>query len=274
MSPDKTPERTRTASGTTVLGVSDLTVGYNGVPIVHNVSLELVAGNTACVVGPNGCGKSTLLKGLAGLIKPMGGTVELMERGDITEMSTAERAANGMGYVPQIDDVFRPLTVEENIVIGGYTLPREKVAANKDRVLELFPRLKSMLKRHAGVLSGGERKMLAMARVLMLEPKVLLLDEPTAGLTEEMATRLLDEQLAELKASGIAVLLVEQRANLAMASADWAYVLATGRVRRSGSAAELRADPSFSHIFLGGTEEALLAGADGTTTTEGEVRCS
>ncbi len=260
-------------AGAPVLGVEDLTVGYNGVPIVHNVSLKLTAGATACVVGPNGCGKSTLLKGLAGLVKPMGGAVELAGCGDITAMSTAERAASGVGYVPQIEDVFKPLTVEENIVIGGYTLSRDKVAANKERVLELFPRLKTMLKRHAGVLSGGERKMLAMARVLMLEPKVLLLDEPTAGLTEEMATRLLDEQLAELKTSGIAVLLVEQRANLAMASADWAYVLASGRVRRSGSAAELRADPSFSHIFLGGTEENFV-NADENTKTEGEVRCS
>ena len=273
MSPDESPVGSAMNSGTTVLGVRDLTVGYNGVPIVHDVSLELAAGTTACVVGPNGCGKSTLLKGLAGLVKPMGGVVDLAGRGDITGMSTAERAVSGMGYVPQIDDVFKPLTVEENIVIGGYTLSRSKVAANKERVLELFPRLKSMLKRHAGVLSGGERKMLAMARVLMLEPTVLLLDEPTAGLTEEMASRLLDEQLTELKADGIAVLLVEQRANLAMASADWAYVLATGRVRRSGSAAQLRADPSFSHIFLGGTEEALVAAAE-TTDTEGEVRCS
>jgi ABC-type branched-subunit amino acid transport system ATPase component len=256
--------------GQKVLGVTDLSVGYNGVAIVHGVSLEVTAGTTSCVVGPNGCGKSTLLKGLAGLVTPMAGTVELKDRGDITTMSTAERAAGGMGYVPQIDDVFKPLTVEENIVIGGYTLPRNKVAANKERVLELFPRLKTMLKRHAGVLSGGERKMLAMARVLMLEPTVLLLDEPTAGLTEEMASRLLDEQLAELKTGGIAILLVEQRANLAMASADWAYVLASGRVRRSGSAAELRADPSFSHIFLGGTEENFAS----STQNEGEVRCS
>jgi len=255
------------SAGEKVLGVSDLTVGYNGVAVVANVSLEVAAGRTSCVVGPNGCGKSTLLKGLAGLVTPMGGTVELMGRGDITTMSTSERASNGMGYVPQIDDVFKPLTVEENITIGGYTLPRKKVAANKERVLELFPRLKTMLKRHAGVLSGGERKMLAMARVLMLEPTVLLLDEPTAGLTEEMATRLLDEQLAELKTSGIAILLVEQRANLAMASADWAYVLASGQVRRSGSAAELRADPSFSHIFLGGTEETFAAAIPENTTT-------
>lgn len=159
----------------------------------------------------------------------MGGAVELMGSGDITTMSTADRAAAGVGYVPQIEDVFKPLTVEENIVIGGYTVSRAKGVANKERVLELVPRLKMMLKRHAGLLSGGERKILGMARVLMLEPKVLLLDEPTAGLTEEMATRLLDEQLAELKAGGIAVLLVEQRANLAMASADWAYVLAGGQ---------------------------------------------
>ena len=258
------------ADGESVLQVQDLTVGYNGVAIVHGISLELHAGRTACIVGPNGCGKSTMLKGLAGLIEPMGGTVRLAGRGDITTMSTAERAAGGMGYVPQIDDVFGPLTVEENIVVGGYRMPRKILNTNKDRFLELFPKLKTMLKRHAGVLSGGERKMLAMARVLMLEPSVLLLDEPTAGLTEEMASRLLDEQLGELKRSGIAVLLVEQRANLAMASADWAYVLATGRVRRSGSAAQLRADPSFSHIFLGGTEETF---AD-LTTHEGEVRCS
>lgn len=262
-------DRTQVIAGDAVLGVRDLTVGYHGVPIVHGVSLDLVAGATACVVGPNGCGKSTLLKGLAGLIKPICGSIELMDRGDITALSTAERAAGGMGYVPQIDDVFGPLTVEENIVIGGYTLSRKQVAVNKDRVLELFPRLQSMLKRHAGVLSGGERKMLAMARVLMLEPTVLLLDEPTAGLTEEMASRLLDEQLAELKASGIAILLVEQRANLAMASADWAYVLASGRVRREGSAADLRADPSFSHIFLGGTEEALATTPAAQVITDG-----
>lgn len=246
--------RTHVLPGDVVLTVRDLVAGYSGVPIVHDVSLTLVAGQTACVVGPNGCGKSTMLKALAGLITPMGGTVELMDNGDITTMSTAERAANGMGYVPQIDDVFAPLTVAENIMVGGYRLPAKKVAVNRDRVLDLFPRLRTMLKRHAGVLSGGERKMLAMARVLMLEPSVLLLDEPTAGLTEEMASRLLDEQLGELKRSGIAILLVEQRANLAMASADWAFVLSAGRVRRSGSAAELRDDPDFAHIFLGGAD--------------------
>lgn len=264
-------DRTHVISGDKVLEVTDLTVGYHGVAVVQGVSLQVVAGSTSCVVGPNGCGKSTLLKGLAGLVMPMSGTVELMDRGDITRMPTAGRAANGMGYVPQIDDVFKPLTVEENITIGGYTLPRAKVSANKEKVLALFPRLKTMLKRHAGVLSGGERKMLAMARVLMLEPTVLLLDEPTAGLTEEMATRLLDEQLAELKASGIAILLVEQRANLAMASADWAYVLASGRVRRSGSAAELRADPSFAHIFLGGTEATFASTAPEAITTESHM---
>lgn len=247
-------DRTHVLEGDVVLTVHDLTSGYSGVPIVHDLSLVLVAGTTACVVGPNGCGKSTMLKTLAGLIRPMSGTVELMDKGDITTMSTAERAANGVGYVPQIDDVFPPLTVEENILVGGYRLPKRKVAANKDAVLDLFPRLRGMLKRHAGVLSGGERKMLAMARVLMLEPSVLLLDEPTAGLTEEMATRLLDEQLGELKHSGIAILLVEQRANLAMASADWAFVLNAGRVRRSGSAQELRSDPDFAHIFLGGAD--------------------
>jgi ABC-type branched-subunit amino acid transport system ATPase component len=124
-----------------------------------------------------------------------------------------------------------------------------------------------MLGRAAGRLSGGERKMLAMARVLMLEPSVLLLDEPTAGLTEEMASRLLDEQLEELKEQGIAVLLVEQRANLALHSADHAYVLSSGRVRREGDAEDLRNDPSFAHIFLGGAPGELSP--DPTLASEG-----
>ena len=252
-----------------LLRVDNLTAGYQGVAVVHDIKLQLVAGQTACVVGPNGCGKSTLLKTVAGLIRPIGGSVELAACGDITAMSTAERAANGMGYVPQIDDVFAPLTVEENIMVGGYRLSAQRSRANRDKVLDLFPRLRNMLKRHAGVLSGGERKMLAMARVLMLEPRVLLLDEPTAGLSEEMASRLFDEQLAELKRAGLAVLLVEQRANLAMASADWAYVLATGRVRRSGSASELRADPNFSHIFLGGADDGIATGGQRADTPAG-----
>lgn len=235
-----------------VLEIHQFSTGYNGMPIVHDISLKVRAGETSCIVGPNGCGKSTLLKGIGGLLKPLAGHVHLQGAGDVTGKPMPELVAMGVGYVPQVDDVFRPLTVEENLDVGGYRLKAREVPRRRAEVLDLFPKLKDMLARPAGLLSGGERKMLAMARVLMLRPRLLLLDEPTAGLTEEMASRLLDGQLKELKANGIAVLLVEQRANLAMRSADYAYVLSSGRVRREGSAAELRVDPSFAHIFLGG----------------------
>jgi ABC-type branched-subunit amino acid transport system ATPase component len=259
MSPDEKPGSVDVTKGDAAFTVEKLTTGYNGMPIVHEVSLVVRAGETACVVGPNGCGKSTLLKALAGLLPVFSGSVSMRGIGEVTGRSTPELVRAGVGYVPQVNDVFAPLSVEENLEVGGYPLRKAQVTARKRAVLEMFPRLGDMLSRHAGRLSGGERKMLAMARVLMLEPSVLLLDEPTAGLTEEMATRLLDGQLADLKASGIAVLLVEQRANLALHSADRAYVLSSGRVRREGDAADLRNDPSFAHIFLGGASEGLSA---------------
>ena len=159
----------------------------------------------------------------------------------------------GLGFVPQTKDVFDTLTVTENLEMGGYLLPARDVRARIDEVTTVFPRLAAMLTRPAGKLSGGERKMLAMGRVLMLQPAVFLLDEPTANLAPAIARTLLEEHVSALAAGGAAVLVVEQRARAVLAISDRTYVLAGGEVRMEGTPAELAASPAFVESFLGGT---------------------
>jgi ABC-type branched-subunit amino acid transport system ATPase component len=172
---------------------------------------------------------------------------------DVTHWAPEEVARAGVGYVPQVDDVFPPLTVRENLEMGGYLLPSRDVRARIDEVTAIFPRLGAMLSRPAGKLSGGERKMLAMGRVLMLRPSVFLLDEPTANLAPAIARTLLEEHVRGLAGSGAAVLVVEQRARAALAISSRTYVLAGGEVRMEGTPAELLASPAFVESFLGGT---------------------
>ena len=179
------------------------------------------------------------------------GTVTIGDR-TITNLPPEEVARAGVGYVPQVDDVFAPLTVRENLEMGGYLLHRGEVAPRIERVLAVFPRLSGMLGRSAGKLSGGERKMLAMGRVLMLDPGVFLLDEPTANLAPMIAASLLEEHVRGLAASGAAVLIVEQRAKAVLAISDRTYVLGGGEVRMEGTPAELSASPEFVESFLGG----------------------
>jgi ABC-type branched-subunit amino acid transport system ATPase component len=162
--------------------------------------------------------------------------------------------------VPQVDDVFAPLTVRENLEMGGYLLPRKQVSSHVEQVLSVFPRLGSMLGRHAGKLSGGERKMLAMGRVLMLEPAVFLLDEPTANLAPAIARSLLDEHVRRLAEGGATVLIVEQRAKAVLAISDRTYVLGGGRLQLEGTPAELSASPDFVRSFLGGGGRAIPSG--------------
>jgi len=164
----------KSAVGVALLA-EDIHAGYGSGDIIHGVSVRAAAGQVASIVGPNGSGKSTLLKALTGVVRVSKGRVLAGER-DITGLPPEEVARAGVGYVPQVDDVFAPLTVKENLAMGGYLLPRRDTAARVDRVLTVFPRLAQMLTRRAGKLSGGERKMLAMGRVLMLEPAVFLLD--------------------------------------------------------------------------------------------------
>ena len=234
-----------------VLTATGLAAGYDGRAIVSGITVQASPGRVVSIVGPNGSGKSTLLKSLVGVVKILEGSVKV---GDtvITNMAPEEVAKIGVGYVPQIDDVFPPLSVKENLEIGGYLLARAEIRERIDAVLEFFPKLKVMMTRKAGKLSGGERKMLAMGRVLMLSPSVLVLDEPTANLAPIVATQLLEEYIRGFANFGSTVLLVEQRAKAALRISDHTYVLGGGRVVLEGAPAELQSNPIFVESFLGG----------------------
>ena len=241
----------RTARGMP-LRATGVTAGYGGDPVIRNITVLAEPGEVVSLVGANGSGKSTFLKSLVGVVRVTAGTVVIGET-DLTRKAPEEVARAGVGYVPQVDDVFAPLTVRENLEMGGYLLPSGQVRARIDEVTTVFPRLGAMLSRAAGKLSGGERKMLAMGRVLMLQPAVFLLDEPTANLAPAIARTLLEEHVRRLAASGATVLVVEQRARAVLAISDRTYVLAGGEVRMEGTPAELAASPAFIESFLGGT---------------------
>ncbi|MGH3272888.1 MAG: ABC transporter ATP-binding protein [Streptosporangiaceae bacterium] len=229
----------------------NVTAGYGGDPVIRAITVQADPGQVVSIVGPNGSGKSTLLKSLVGVVRVSGGRVLVGGR-DVTNLPPEEIARAGVGYVPQVDDVFAPLTVRENLEMGGYLLGKKEIGPRIEHVLTVFPRLGTMIQRAAGRLSGGERKMLAMGRVLMLEPAVFLLDEPTANLAPQIAGTLLDEHVRRLAERGATVLIVEQRARAVLAISDHTYVLGGGEVRMEGSPAELSASPAFIDSFLGG----------------------
>ena len=232
------------------LVVEGLGAGYGGELVVREVDVEVGEGEIATVVGPNGSGKSTLLKAITGVIEVSEGRVLLRDQ-EITRLPTDVIMRRGVGYVPQLNDVFAPLTVEENLQAGGYTLRKSEVSQSVQRVMEIFPALAEMRSRTAGRLSGGERKMLAIGRALMVQPPVLILDEPTANLSPALARIVLEEYVARLKAAGVAVLLVEQRAREALKVSDWGYVMVAGRLAVSSNATELAERDDMGELFLG-----------------------
>jgi ABC-type branched-subunit amino acid transport system ATPase component len=234
------------------LKATGVTAGYGGDPVIRDITVYAEPGQVVSLVGANGSGKSTLLKSMVGVVRVSAGTV-LVGDVTVTNRPPEEIARAGVGYVPQVDDVFAPLTVRENLEMGGYLLRPKEVRSRIDHVVTVFPRLASMLTRPAGKLSGGERKMLAMGRVLMLEPSVFLLDEPTANLAPAIARSLLEEHVRNLAQGGASVLIVEQRARAVLAISDRTYVLAGGEVRMEGTPDELTATPAFVESFLGGT---------------------
>jgi ABC-type branched-subunit amino acid transport system ATPase component len=249
--PAVSPDREHAARGQRIQA-ENVTAGYGGDPVIWTVSVQAEPGQVVSLVGPNGSGKSTLLKSMVGIVHVSAGRVLVGDR-DVTNLAPEEVARAGVGYVPQVDDVFAPLSVRENLEMGGYLLARKEIGARIEHVLTVFPRLATMLQRPAGKLSGGERKMLAMGRVLMLEPAVFLLDEPTANLAPAIAQSLLADHVRRLAERGAAVLIVEQRAKAVLAISDRTYVLGGGRLRMEGTPAELAGSPAFVDSFLGGT---------------------
>ena len=232
------------------LQAEGITAGYGGVPVIRDVSISVGPGEVVAIIGPNGAGKSTLLKSLVGILRLDSGRI-LLGPDDVTGRAPEDLARRGVGYVPQVNDIFEPLTVLENLEMGGYLLSAAQIKTRVIEVGAVFPQLPPMLKRRADKLSGGERKMLAIARVLMLDPKVLILDEPTANLSPKLADNLLAEHVKRLAGLGKAVLLVEQRARAALAIADWTSVLVSGSVRLEGRPADLVKRQDFEELFLG-----------------------
>jgi len=232
------------------LRAEGVTAGYGGDPVIRDVSIAVGPGEVVAVIGPNGAGKSTLLKALVGILRITTGRV-LLGQAEITNRPPEDLARRGIGYVPQVSDIFEPMTALENLEMGGYLLPRRLLHERIPQVARIFPALPPLLKRRADKLSGGERKMLAVARVLMLDPQVLILDEPTANLSPNLADELLRDHVTRLASAGKAVLLVEQRARAAMQVASWASVLVSGATRLEGRPHELMRRADFEELFLG-----------------------
>jgi branched-chain amino acid transport system ATP-binding protein len=228
-----------------------LSAGYDRSPVVHGVSISVAPGEIVSIVGPNGSGKSTLLKAIVGVVETLSGEVLIGGR-DVTGCGSEEIARIGVGYVPQVDDVFPPLTVRENLEMGGYLLKSRQIESRIEHVMSIFPRLSQMSSRRAGKLSGGERKMLAMGRALMLGPALVVLDEPTANLAPAIAHTVLQDHIRQLAATGASVLVVEQRARAVLEISDRTYVLGGGRLQMEGTPAHLANSPEFVESFLGG----------------------
>ena len=226
-----------------------MTGGYGGADIIHDCSISVERGEIAVIVGPNGAGKSTAMKALLGMLSLRSGAVRL-DGEDITGLSPQDRVGRGMAFVPQTDNVFATMTVRENLEMGAF-LRRDDIAGTMDRVFELFPALKEKRDSPAGELSGGQRQQVAVGRALMTEPAVLLLDEPTAGVSPIVMDGLF-ERMLEIRSAGIAILMAEQNARQALAIADRGYVLVTGRNRFTDSGRALLDNPEVRRSFLGG----------------------
>ncbi|MBI4587379.1 MAG: ABC transporter ATP-binding protein [Candidatus Rokubacteria bacterium] len=234
-----------------MLETRGLVTGYDEIAIVRGIDLVIRGGAVTSIIGPNGAGKSTALKALMGLLTPWEGEIWLNSE-PITREAAHRRVTRGLAYVPQGRIVFPTMTVLENLEVGAFILRRQRARIEEalDRVLTLFPVLRARHRQLAGTLSGGEQQMLAIARGLMTTPQVLLLDEPSLGLSPRFV-ELVFAKLVELKAAGFTVAMVEQKASRALQVSDWGYVLNMGRIAFAGPAAELLADERVKRLYLG-----------------------
>jgi branched-chain amino acid transport system ATP-binding protein len=237
-----------------------VTAGYGPVPVVRGLKAQAEAGQVVGILGANGSGKSTFMKALTGQLKLASGSVWVGDR-EITGLPAYQIARSGVGYVPQVANVFPSLTVVENLEIGGYTR-KQGLKQRIGEVLDIFPDLKNATTKRAGALSGGQRNLLGMARALMLDPTVVLFDEPTAGLSPAY-TQIVWEQVKRIAANGAAVVVVEQNVDLALEGADWIYLLVDGRNHLEGTPAEVSSH-DISAIFLGGTGVRAQSSLNGT----------
>lgn len=233
-----------------LITVSELVAGYgNNAPILHDVDMSLQAGEIGVIVGPNGAGKSTLLKSIFGLLNIHSGNIQL--RGlDVTGLRADQLVEKGLAFVPQEFNVFQSLTVEENLEMGAFTR-HQGIHETIDKVYTYFPPLKEKRRQPAGELSGGQRQMVAMGRALMADPEVLLLDEPTAGLSPLFMEKIFERILA-VNEAGVTVLMVEQHARQALEIADMGFVLVTGQNAYTDTGEALLADQEVAKAFLGG----------------------
>jgi len=232
-----------------LLAAEEIYGGYGGVDILNGVSIRVEPGEIVTIVGPNGAGKSTFIKAVCGLVTVRAGTVTFEDR-DITGIAPENAARMGISYVPQEYNVFTSLTVTENLEMGAF-LRSDDYSGQIEKIFTLFPRLKERRSQPVWQMSGGERQMVAMSRALMLEPKLLMLDEPTAGLSPLFMDQVFD-QVKQINALGIGVLMVEQNAKQALAVSDRGYVLAMGRNRHEDRADRLLANKEIAEMFLGG----------------------
>jgi len=233
------------------LVVRDLVAGYEpGVPVVNGASLSVSAGEIVAVLGPNGAGKSTLIKAIAGVAPIMSGAVFLNGE-EITRLPAHRMVRRGLAFVPQTENVFTGMSVEDNLRLAAGILGADRRAGRITEIYRLFPDLLRQRRLPAGRLSGGQRQMAAIARALIADPSVLMLDEPSAGLSPKLVASVF-ARLAEIRASGVAIVLVEQNARAALAIADRGVILAEGRNRHEGRASELWGDARMAALYLGG----------------------
>jgi ABC-type branched-subunit amino acid transport system ATPase component len=230
------------------LTAAGVTAGYGGSPIITDVEFRAKKGEVTAIVGPNGAGKSTFLKVVAGVLRPLQGKVMLNGK-NVTGMPAQRLVREGLSYIPQVSNVFSSLTVRENLEMGGYAL-RSGVNAKIDHVCDMFPDLKPAFKRPARTLSGGQRTMLAIARALMLDPSVLILDEPTAGLAPKFVDAVW-AHVNQIRQTGVAVVIVEQNTRRTLTHAHWAYVMVLGKNRLSGTGKQLLDDPEVVDLYIG-----------------------
>jgi ABC-type branched-subunit amino acid transport system ATPase component len=242
---------TNGSGGEPILVGSDLRAGYGEIDVLQEVNVELRRAEIVSLIGPNGAGKSTVLKTVMGFLRPRQGRV-VFDGEDITGWRPDRIVNRGLAYVPQGRIVFQQMTVQENLEMGAFTVDdAAKVRATMERVYALFPRLGERRTQKAGTMSGGEQQMLAMGRALMIEPRALLLDEPSLGLAP-LFVDLIFDKIAELRSQGMTLLMVEQNAARALELSDRGYVLELGRNRFEGPGAALLADPRVRQLYLGG----------------------